>query len=120
MTIKRFEQIEPTSVPNGEGVTRRMLISPEEGPHFAMRAFRIEAGGGMPMHTNQVEHEQYVLRGRGRVVIGDEVSEVSEGAIVFIPANVPHSYTPIGDEAFEFLCLVPNLPDQTIIVDQPK
>ena len=116
MSIKRFEQIDSTPIPNGKGVTRRMLISPEEGPHFAMRAFHIEAGGFMPMHTNQVEHEQYVLRGRANVVIGEETSEVSEGAIVFIPANVPHSYTPIGDEAFEFLCLVPNLPDETILV----
>ena len=117
MTIKQFEQIEPTQIPTGEGVTRRMLISPEQGPHFAMRAFRIEAGGGMPLHTNQVEHEQYVLRGRAKVVIGDEISEVGAGAIVFIPANVAHSYTPLGDEAFEFLCLVPNLPDETIIVN---
>jgi quercetin dioxygenase-like cupin family protein len=119
MSIKQFEQIEATPVAAGEGVTRRMLISPEEGPRFAMRAFRIEAGGFMPLHTNSVEHEQYVLCGRAKVVIGDQVSEVSEGSIVFIPAEVPHSYTPIGDEAFEFICLVPNLPDQTIIVEKP-
>lgn len=115
MSIIRLEQVEPTPVPTGVGVTRRLLISPEQGPHFAMRAFRIEAGGGMPLHTNLVEHEQYVLRGRAKLVIGDETYEVSEGAIVFIPANVAHSYTPIGDEAFEFLCLVPNLPDETIL-----
>ena len=41
MTIKRFEQIEPTSVPNGEGVTRRMLISPEEG--HTLRCARSES-----------------------------------------------------------------------------
>ena len=26
----------------------------------------MEPGGGMPMHTNEVEHEQYVLRGSAR------------------------------------------------------
>lgn len=119
MSIKQFEQIEATPVTTGAGVTRRMLISPEEGPHFAMRAFRIEAGGFMPLHTNSVEHEQYVLRGRAKVVIGDESCKVSEGSIVFIPAEVPHSYTPLGGEAFEFICLVPNLPDQTVVIENP-
>lgn len=119
MSVKRLEQIEATPVAAGEGVTRRMLISPEEGPRFAMRAFRIEAGGFMPLHTNSVEHEQYVLRGRAKVVIGDQACEVSEGSIVFIPADVPHSYTPLGDEAFEFICLVPNLPDQTVVIEKP-
>ena len=36
-------------------------------PHFAMRRFTMGEGGGMPLHTNRVEHEQYVLAGRARV-----------------------------------------------------
>ena len=118
MSVKRFEDIASTPVAASEGITRKMLISPEEGPHFAMRAFRIEPGASMPLHVNQVEHEQYVLRGRAHVIIGDQTLEVSEGAVVFIPANVPHSYTSLGNQAFEFLCLVPNLPDETILVQK--
>lgn len=116
MSIKHFDQIPATSIPTGEGVSRKMLIGPDEGPNFAMRAFKIEAGGSMPMHTNDVEHQQYVLGGRAKVVISGETHEVSKGDVVFIPALVPHNYEPIGDEPFEFICVVPNLPDETKLV----
>jgi len=57
-----------------------------------------------------------VLRGSARVRIGDEIVQVSAGDSVFIPANVPHSYEAQGDEAFEFLCVVPNGPDEIQVV----
>jgi quercetin dioxygenase-like cupin family protein len=77
----------------------------------------MEPGGGMPLHTNVVEHQQYVLRGKARVMIGDETMEVQKDDAVFIPGGVPHSYQALGDEPFEFLCIVPNLPDETIMLD---
>jgi len=106
-------------VPAGTGTRRQVLIGPDQGPNFALRKFIMEPGGGMPLHTNEVEHEQYVLAGRARVVIGEDVLEVEKDDVVFIPGGVPHSYESIGDEAFEFLCVVPNLPDQTRILSDP-
>jgi len=70
----------------------------------------------MPNHTNSVEHEQYVLKGAAEVGIGPEVYRVSEGDVVFIPANIPHWYRTVGDEPFRFLCLIPNQPDSIRIV----
>ncbi len=73
----------------------------------------------MPRHTNAVEHEQYVLRGRARVTTGDETHEVSAGSVLLIPAGVPHSYD-VLEGPFEFLCLVPNQKDTIrIIQDLP-
>lgn len=116
MSVKKIHAIESSIVENGIGVTKKVLISPEEGPNFAMRCFTIQPGGLMPNHTNRVEHEQYVLGGRAKVGIGDEIFEVQTGDIVFIPAEVPHWYANIGEEPFEFLCLVPNKPDSTTIL----
>ncbi|MCJ7629578.1 MAG: cupin domain-containing protein [Longimicrobiales bacterium] len=104
-------------VPAGTGTRRQVLIGPDVGPNFALRKFIMEPGGGMPLHTNTVEHEQYVLRGRARVVIGDELLEVEKDDVVFIPGGVPHSYEALGDEPFEFLCAVPNLRDESTILD---
>ena len=70
----------------------------------------------MPRHTNTVEHEQYVLRGRARVTIGNEIHEVSPGTVLYIPAGVPHDYNVI-EAPFEFLCMVPNKADRVEIVD---
>ena len=85
-------------------------------PNFAMRRFIMGEGGGMPRHTNTVEHEQYVLKGKARVVIGDQTHEVAAGHVVYIPAGTPHSYQ-VLEAPFEFLCMVPNLPDTIEIVD---
>ena len=81
-----------------------------------MRRFRMEEGGGMPLHTNEVEHEQYVLTGRARVRIGDETHEMEAGNVVYIPARVPHSYE-VLEGPFEFLCMVPNDPDEIKLLE---
>ena len=82
-----------------------------------MRRFIMGPDGGMPRHTNTVEHEQYVLTGRARVGIGEEVFNVAAGDVVFIPAGVPHWYRASDAEPFEFLCMVPNLPDVVEVVE---
>jgi quercetin dioxygenase-like cupin family protein len=108
---KHTTDIPAETVSAGEGVSRQILIGPNEAPNFAMRRFIMEPDGGMPNHTNSVEHEQFVLRGQARIGIGNEIIEVKAGDVVFIPANVPHWYENTGDEPFEFLCLIPNQPD---------
>ncbi len=94
-----------------------MLLGPEDGaPNFAMRRFTMGEGGGMPLHVNAVEHEQYVLRGRARVGIGDTVHEVGADDVLYIPAGEPHFYE-VVEAPFEFLCVVPNEQDQIMILD---
>jgi quercetin dioxygenase-like cupin family protein len=89
----------------------QLLIGPDDGaPNFALRRYTMGPGGGMPRHTNTVEHEQYVLSGRARVGIGDDVHEVAAGDVLLIPAGAPHFYSVLS-APFEFLCVVPNAPD---------
>ena len=118
MPLKHANEMPAKVVGAGRDTTMQVLIGSDEGPNFAMRRFIMEPGGGMPLHTNAVEHEQYVLRGKGRVVIGEETLEVQRDDVVYIPAGVPHSYDSIGDEPFEFICVVPNRPDEIRLVDE--
>lgn len=118
MSVKHHRDVQSSQVPQGDKVTKQVLISSEEGPNFAMRCFTIQPGGGMPNHTNLVEHEQYVLSGKASVNIAGKTFLVQKGDVVYIPANVPHWYKTEGDEPFEFLCLVPNLPDKTTILEE--
>ena len=107
------------AMPGAEKVRMQLLCGPGDGcPNFAMRRFIMEPGGGMPNHTNTVEHEQYVLKGQANIGIGDEIHEVNAGDVVFIPANVPHWYQNIGEENFEFLCLIPNKEDKITLLDK--
>ncbi len=116
MSVKHIQDISAEVVSAGTGTSRQVLIGPDEAPNFAMRRFVMEPGGGMPAHTNTVEHEQYVLRGNARIGIGEEVVEVQAGDVVYIPAGTPHWYEATGEERFEFLCVVPNQPDEIEIV----
>ena len=118
MYVRSVATVPVEGVPVGAGITKQILIGADQGPNFALRKFCIQPGGGMPLHTNTVEHEQYVLGGRARVVIGSEVLEVKKDDVVFIPRAIPHSYHTLGEEPFEFLCVVPNLPDETVIVGE--
>lgn len=45
--------------------------------------------------------------------------EVAAGDSVHIPAGVPHSYNVEGDERFEFVCVIPNGPDEIRILEGP-
>jgi quercetin dioxygenase-like cupin family protein len=101
----------------GRGTSMQVLISSEETPNFALRKFVMQPHGGIPTHTNLVEHEQFVLKGSAVVKIGDQVIEVFSGDSVYIPAKVPHSYE-AGSEGFEFLCAVPNKEDKIELLDQ--
>jgi quercetin dioxygenase-like cupin family protein len=74
----------------------------------------------MPRHTNTVEHEQSVLRGRARVGVGERVFEVGPQQVLYIPAGAPHFYE-VLEAPFEFLCVVPNAEDRIEIVgDHPR
>ena len=114
--ILSIKDVPSTPLLAGKGASMQMLISPEVAPHFAMRKFVIEKGGHMPLHTNSVEHEQYVIKGSAKVVIVGKTSIVSKDDVLFIPTGVAHSYDVIGDEDYEFLCLVPNLDDKIALV----
>ena len=118
MTVKHDKDVEAKNVAAGKDTTIQVLISAQEGPNFALRKFSMQRGGGMPRHTNTVEHEQYVLCGQATITIGDEIHQVKTGDVVFIPEGAIHSYQNMGSEPFEFLCIIPNKEDKITLVDE--
>lgn len=114
--VRPSERVPLSDVPAGTATQIQVLIGPGDAPNFAMRRFVMGAGGGMPRHTNAVEHEQFVLCGRARMTIGDQVHEVKANDAIFVPAGVPHSYE-VLEAPYEFLCVVPNQPDHIEILD---
>ncbi|HLV02606.1 MAG TPA: cupin domain-containing protein [Acidobacteriota bacterium] len=118
--VKRAGEIARKEVRAGRATTSQVLLGPDDGArHFSLRRFTMGAGGGMPLHTNQVEHEQFVLRGRARVGIGEKVYEVGQNDVLFIPAGTPHFYE-VLEAPFEFLCIVPNQEDRIQILDDAQ
>lgn len=117
MSVRAADSIPRSPVAGAQATERQVLIGPDTAPNFALRRFIMQPGGGMPLHTNAVEHEQYVLRGRAEVRIGAETHDVQAGDVVYIAAGQPHAYRAVGEEPFEFLCVVPNREDHIEVLD---
>lgn len=115
--IKHIRDIQAQPVTGADKTCIQVLISSQEAPNFAMRRFVMQRGGFMPNHTNTVEHEQFVLRGRASISVNGQVYTVKAGDVVFIPEGAPHWYVNNGEEDFEFLCLIPNRKDEVRFVN---
>lgn len=117
--VRPADSVRSRVVDAGSGTQVQVLVGPDDGaPNFAMRRFTMQQGGGMPLHTNMVEHEQYVLRGQARITIGTDVHEVGPNDTLYIPAGTLHSYEVVAGP-FEFLCVVPNGADEVKIMGDP-
>ncbi len=58
----------------------------------------LEPGMEVNPHSHPFEQIAYIVQGRMRFTIGDEVLEAGPGSIVRIPPDVVHCGEPIGDE----------------------
>ncbi|HEY0321927.1 MAG TPA: cupin domain-containing protein [Pyrinomonadaceae bacterium] len=54
-------------------------------------------------HHLETEEVYYILEGRGRMSVGDEVREVAAGDAVFIPLKRTHTLENTGDEPMRVL-----------------
>ena len=109
MAVKRAGTAKPQKVGGDVKTENEWLVDRHDGaPNFEMRRFTIRPGGSIPKHYHpEIEHEQYVLRGRYKVGIGDKVHVVKAGDSIYIPKGVPHWYKNTGRVRAEFLCIVP-------------
>jgi quercetin dioxygenase-like cupin family protein len=119
--VKRAEDVEYEAVGAADGLSKGVLLDESDGaPNFAVRRFVLEPGSAVPRHTNEIEHEQYVLEGEYTVGIeeaGDDGPTeteytVSAGDSLLIPAGAVHWYRNEGEEPGAFLCAVPNGDDE--------
>jgi quercetin dioxygenase-like cupin family protein len=64
---------------------------------FAVIRERIAPGDRIPLHVHR-DDEVVIVHGDGRYRLGDEEHDVSDGAVVFIPAGAPHGLFNPGAE----------------------
>ncbi len=106
--IRRESEIAYESVDAAEGLEKGVLLDETHGTsNLALRRFTLAPGGSVPKHTNEIEHEQYVLAGEYTVGIEGTELTVSAGDSIHIPAGAVHWYQNDGDEEGAFICAVP-------------
>ncbi|MFW5981271.1 MAG: cupin domain-containing protein [bacterium] len=93
---------------HAEKTKKRIVFSPENvWEDHVMRIFTMEKGGKTYQHAHEWPHWVFTLSGEGRVITEEENYELSKGNYIFIPGNLSHNLENIGDEEFEFMCIVP-------------
>jgi mannose-6-phosphate isomerase-like protein (cupin superfamily) len=66
------------------------------------------AAGATDLQSPHTEDEvYYVIRGRGRIAVGDEDRAVAPGSIVFVAADMPHRFHDIAEELVLFVAFGP-------------
>jgi quercetin dioxygenase-like cupin family protein len=116
--VRDAEDVEVEPVDAAEGLSKAVLIGEEHGaPNLAIREFTLAPGAEVPRHTNEIEHEQYVLAGEYVVGVAGEEHEVSAGDALHIPAGAVHWYRNESDEVGSFVCAVPNGDDSIELLE---
>ena len=70
-----------------EGIRQKTLVC---GDKTLMTEFRLDKGSVLPMHSHPFEQTGYLVAGRLRLTIGDDVFDVRPGNAWTIPGGVEH------------------------------
>jgi ribulose-bisphosphate carboxylase large chain len=125
MAVQRCEefsypQVEVTTYKDEPGtwvaVTRRVLAQ-DSATKFETRYFEVAPGGYTSFEKHGHEHVVVVLRGMGRVRLGDEWSDVQAGDTVHVSGNTPHQFTNPSPEPFGIVCIVDRERDRPVLLD---
>lgn len=86
-----------TSVPFHQAVPGIELRTLAHGKRTLFTEFRLAKGGQLPRHAHPHEQTGYLVRGRLRLVIGDESHEMAPGDCWCIEGGVEHEATVLED-----------------------
>ena len=77
--------------------------SPVQAENFVSGFVIIEPGGRVPLHEHEQEEVYYVLKGRGKMTVGEETQTMQAVSAVYIPSNTRHTLSNSGDEELHML-----------------
>jgi quercetin dioxygenase-like cupin family protein len=117
--VRRADEIEYRPLDAAEGMSKGVLVNEDHGaPNVALRRFVLDPGASVPEHTNEIEHEQYVIEGEYVVGLDDTEYTVGPGDTIHIPAGSVHWYRNESEEEGVFLCAVPTGDDEITLVEE--
>jgi quercetin dioxygenase-like cupin family protein len=114
----RWDEVDVTrynaSGTTSRDITKQILFHADSNLGSELRYFEALPGGYSALETHQHVHAVLILRGRGRVLVGDSVTDVQEHDLVYIPPNTWHQFYAAADEPLGFLCLVNGSRDRPV------
>lgn len=74
-----------------------------DGKNMQLVWAEFQPSSSYPLHAHEREQFSFMLSGRMRLTVGDEVSEVGAGDIWHAPSNVEHGGEILGDQPVVFV-----------------
>lgn len=87
-------------------ITRQVLFGEEEALTSQLRYFEVGPDGHSTLERHEHVHAVLILRGRGRVLVGDAVHPIRAYDLVYVPPGTWHQFRADDDAPLGFLCLV--------------
>jgi len=109
---------------NFKDITRYSLLGEAEDEwelNSQTRYFEIQPGGYSSLEYHRHPHSVVIIRGKGSMVLGDEIHELGLHDVVFISPETLHQFHADKDDYLGFLCVVdryrdkPSVPTQEMI-----
>jgi quercetin dioxygenase-like cupin family protein len=87
-------------------VSRQVLFGAGAGLACELRYFEVASGGHSTLERHEHVHAIVVLRGGGRVLVGNEVHDLEPFDLVYVPPRTWHQLRAEAGRPLGFLCLV--------------
>jgi len=87
-------------------ITRQVLFTGEQAAGVEVRYFEIGPGGHSTLEQHAHVHAVLVVQGKGRVLVGDTVTQIAPFSLVHVPPFTWHQFRADEDALLGFLCLV--------------
>ena len=88
-----------------EGLVSHILLEEGDAPggELSITWVDVEPGSRQAPHSHGPQQVYVITRGAGRMRVGDEERDLSEGQMVFIPPDTEHGIVNTGDETLTYI-----------------
>jgi len=105
MDVRNIDEVPAFTTKDGSEIRELLAYRNASIRNQSLAEARLPPGAATtPHHHVRTEEIYYVLEGRGRMRVGDELCELSAGDAVAIPPGMLHQITNSGPGVLKFLC----------------
>ena len=107
MYINHYENVTKNTVTKDgaeKAFIRWLLTEKDNADHFDLRYLTFEPGGTVPVHSHDIVHAWFFLKGKGTIITDKEEIRVEAGNFIYLDSNEVHGVKNTGTENFEFIC----------------
>jgi len=110
MIVAHEKELFATAInhPQVKNAGMKVLVGPPQGwSDHVMRVVELGEEGCSPAHAHPWPHINYMIEGRGVLLVDGKEHAVEAGSYAFVPAGSHHQFRNAGSGKFRFICIVP-------------